>query len=863
MLLAGMALALVSLWLYLPQLRGVPRRWQLLLPGMRLAVVGLLMLSLLKPAVLRLKSGDEQPALVVLIDQSLSMGVADREYSSAQQVALTDALGALPPGVRQLVGQRLRELMEVFRTQLAQVAHLLADVDYARLSGRGEEAAGARLDEALKRATATAAQFRSALDGVAFSEEQREEMIAIARWPEAGAVAQWARKSGDVLARAQRRLTDLQGDADKLRYQTEKVVKQAGEQILAESRLRLAERAITAPDLGLLDRLPPDVPLFGFSYGGELRPVPLRAAAEPARRLALEPAGGGQTLPRAVTEALQSLRGREVQAVVVVTDGRQPGGAPGEWRSPVPIYPLQCGGENSVRDLAIDALEAPVSPFAGETIRVRVRVRSLGLSAKELPVSLTLGGHLVETRMVTVAANQLASAEFEVKLPAAGVHELQASIPVNAAEATPANNASRRLVKVHETKLRVAVLAGVAGWDYQYVRNGLSRSPWASLTEQVIGPGEKLALRPELLAQQDVILLFNVAPAALEASHWQELRRAVIDRGSGLFIIAPEAQALQEYENHVVAAEFLPYTGRAHWQHWRGEAPAVRVAPVAEAASEPSLCLADETDESRRRWAQLPSIYHYIAMPQLKVGAVRRLLEEPSARAPLLTESRVGAGWVYFLALDETWRWRRGIGDRDHERLWLQLVRSAAMEPYALSSGPLALDLERLETSAEEPVRVRVGVDAAAAGVLPQLRVLAGGQLVREERLQQEANRPPGRYTAQLGALPPGEYTVEASLRDPAGERRLTMPLAVGAPVAAELANVAADPAYLKQLAASSGGEWFTLDRLAELPRRLSRLREESAQPVEVRLWDSWLLYAAVLSLLAAEWACRKGVGLP
>src|SRR5215218_9765967 len=96
----GLVTIVAVVWLYPPQVKGLAWRWRWGLPMLRAGGMLALAAALLKPAVLRPKTTDEQGAVIVLVDRSRSMAVADNARSPAQLVALADGLGRLPPGVR-------------------------------------------------------------------------------------------------------------------------------------------------------------------------------------------------------------------------------------------------------------------------------------------------------------------------------------------------------------------------------------------------------------------------------------------------------------------------------------------------------------------------------------------------------------------------------------------------------------------------------------------------------------------------------------------------------------------------------------------------------------------------------------------
>src|SRR5215207_4168522 len=113
--------------------------------------------ALLKPALLRPKTADEQGTVVVLVDRSRSMAVIDNARSPAQLVALADGLGMLPPGSRSEAGAAVAARAAEVRPLVGAAERAWGDLEYARVAGRGVEAARERVVRA-------AEQLRVALD---------------------------------------------------------------------------------------------------------------------------------------------------------------------------------------------------------------------------------------------------------------------------------------------------------------------------------------------------------------------------------------------------------------------------------------------------------------------------------------------------------------------------------------------------------------------------------------------------------------------------------------------------------------------------------------------------------------------------
>src|SRR5688572_17927052 len=150
----GVLVVVAVLWLYRSQVRELswPARWGL--PLLRVVALLLLVVSLLRPAVIRQRTHEERGALLVLIDRSRSMSVTDNTRTPPQLVALADALGRLPDGARSTPGADLAAELERVDGLAEQLLAAQADLQYARVSGRGVEDAQERVGESHARLAA-------------------------------------------------------------------------------------------------------------------------------------------------------------------------------------------------------------------------------------------------------------------------------------------------------------------------------------------------------------------------------------------------------------------------------------------------------------------------------------------------------------------------------------------------------------------------------------------------------------------------------------------------------------------------------------------------------------------------------------
>ena len=99
--------------------------------------------------------------------------------------------------------------------------------------------------------------------------------------------------------------------------------------------------------------------------------------------------------------------------------------------------------------------------------------------------------------------------------------------------------------------------------------------------------------------------------------------------------------------------------------------------------------------------------------PDLKPG-VRVLAEHPArtgpngAALPVVLMHYVGAGKVVFHCTDETWRWRRRVGDVYFARYWVQTLRDLSRSALLDKDRKAELSVDREEYRRGDAVRLRV-----------------------------------------------------------------------------------------------------------------------------------------------------------
>ncbi len=864
-------IALAVVWLYPSQVRRVRRPWRWVLPGLRVTALLVLTAALLQPAVRRLRRADERGAVLLLVDRSRSMAVSDSTRSPAQLVALADAFGHLPKGIRAAAMAGVVLELERLRDRVADVASAGNDAETAEAFGRGVEGARARLSAARTAFAEAAVALSARSESVPAAGELRARLAAIKDVPDA-APHSWAADARARIDAVLIALTAAQGDVDRQLYASNAGVKSACDELARLSRWSLVEQALLRPKTGLISQISPNMPVAGYTFSDTVEPIPLNSS--PPRFLGA-PNGRASNIAGAPAAALAGTGGRPVRAVVVFSDGRHIGGeaaiVSGMIPAGVPVFTIGVAPAERGRDLAFDpSLSVPDSAFVGETLVVRAAITAAGMPAGATEVQLRVGDLAQSQRVELKPDGTPTPVAFSLQLKQGGPQKVVVSIPPAPGEITAENNVMERWIKVLPERMKVAAYAGTPGWDFQFLREALTQTAWVKPESGILDAvTPRLDMTPEQILQQDVIVLSDVPAGALDDVQWDAVNRFVRERGGSLFLLAgPDYLPATYTPATIVPSALLPYDVKKftpNWRTWPGEEPAFRFSPAPDIGSELSDAFRlGPGAGTLGHWQSLGGAFRFMPLAELNARLnTRALLVEADSRMPVLTESFPGNGRVLFLGVNETWRWRFKVGGRDFRRFWLQLMRYAAGAPYAVQGDLVALDVDKVAPAPHDPLTIRTRI-LQGGGDGYRVEVWRDGAVVQSPALVKEGQTGGGRYVATVAGLDEGDYVVR--LFNPADDNpaaaQLEMAIHVVAGAGPEMADVSGDEGLLRRVAQASGGEFLPIDRMNELPGLLAATGEDESHFSEVPIWNSPLLFVFVVACFGAEWAVRKRCGL-
>src|SRR4051812_31110619 len=285
--------------------------------------------------------------------------------------------------------------------------------------------------------------------------------------------------------------------------------------------------------------------------------------------LAKDPAQGKATLIRKALEYIRGrYEGRDLAGILLISDGASTGGFDEDsgdgavrdfLRSLDTRVHTVWAARRGLRDVAVAKVMADEFAFVRTVVRIDAVIRTTGLPARQVPVTLSTDGQPLRQKLVELpAGDHDVTVTFEVTPPRVGRYVYEVSVPVAAGEAVTTNNARSFVVRVIRDKIRVLQVAGQPSWDVRALRQMLKSNPNVDLisffilrTQDSVSlvPNDEMSLIPfptrELFEQQlpsfDLIIMQDFEYLPYGIGDYLENLRSYVEGGGGLAMLGGSA----------------------------------------------------------------------------------------------------------------------------------------------------------------------------------------------------------------------------------------------------------------------------------------------------------------------------------
>jgi hypothetical protein len=648
-----------------------------------------------------------------------------------------------------------------------------------------------------------------------------------------------------------------------------------GEDPTGQTRMQLVAKVLDRPD-GLLATLRPthDVRLFRV----QRKPTPIRGLDELTAR------GNRTTLGDALDLHLGAIGGSNVDAVRGIT-----------------IHTIGVGDPEPPRNAWLVGPPGPKEALCLEEVGFDVTVRAEGLQGQRARVELhgsrdggpfvplaTANGELPadgESTRVRVFHSFQEPGDWTLRFALAALPE----------ESQLDDNEDTRFLRVNDEKVRVLYVEERPRWEYRYVKNSLKRVDPSIQMQAVLfeasprfeqehskelPPLRDLPRTAKELLQYHVVLIGDVAPERIAPNEegirrWLEMLVEFVEFGGGVGFLFGDAAMPERYRNTPLQ-DLLPVVLEDKaWVAQNRPSRERAFRPVLENPLQPHEILLLQRDPAfnRRLWEDgLPGFHVYYPVQRARPGA-SVLLQHPIdantyGKRAIAVASPHPRGNTFFLATDETWRWRDPYAETYMDAFWRNVVRFLAQGRLQRRDDLIELTVDKalLETGDKVRVQLRVHDAELQPSVAADHPVFLRDQRGKvERRVLRAVPGEPGAYQASFTIADAGAYSfLVFANQNPADTVLAREDVLVKVPDR-EMADSSQDAETLRRIAeqsrgADGAGRYVFLADSASLASDFQhRKAYESREDTRTRpAWDNAYALLLLLVVLAAEWILRK-----
>ena len=618
-------------------------------------------------------------------------------------------------------------------------------------------------------------------------------------------------------------------------------------------------------------RIPDDPAAAGDRAPGDSA-APAAGTPPVARPIDLDPSD--TALGEAIELAIDDAPGRGIAALVLLTDGvstrgvepvavvrRAAEASGGSARGPIFAVPM--GGLEPPPDVAVAEILAPPEVTLDDTVAITATIRAVGLAGRAATVELRdAAGSVLESKPLDLADGRR-QVTFAWRATAAGRAALTVAVPPQEGEATADNNARDLAIAVTTRTFKTLVVDDAARWDTRFLDHAIRRDKGFEATVVLASaakPDEELPADAEGWAAYDLVLLGDVPATLLDAERQQALAEAVEKRGVGV-VFQPGGEHLpREYAGAPLAALFpIEFEAVAGEGSGTVEAPdfePLAMAVTARGAMHPAFAISGDAAGNREAWREMPPFFRAAAVSRPKPSAtVLAEVADPRGRGalPLVAEAPFGRGRVAWIGTEETFRWRRNVGDPVFWRFWGQALRSIARrDDRPWDTSWLAVEPGRCEPGSSVLIELNLvdGAKRPVEAAIQPVGVAVDGTTIP---LELTAAERPGLYR--------GAYTPERAGRHIVAATSAAGPLSADLVVTTssrELARTAVDRGALRGLADLTGGVVLEPEAFSTLPYRLAEATIEASRTLEDDVWDTWPVLVLLVGLYCIDIGIRR-----
>ncbi len=604
----------------------------------------------------------------------------------------------------------------------------------------------------------------------------------------------------------------------------------------------------------------------------------------------LSPDGKATSLSRALVAAAKKLPRKDVEAVIMLSDGVH-----NSARNPlevavkmgIPVHTVGVGASLrsnvSYRDIQVTGMDCPDRMMLNNKAQIKASVEGIGLAGRVVKVLLQDDGKTIEEAELTL--DEIEGSQevtFEFRPTVKGTHTYTVQVPPASEEKIEENNQRSAVTLVVEPGIRVLYVEGTLRAEYgALVDRFLAKDPdleFCALVQTRPNvflrrsniEGLELTAIPadeEMVNKFDVFIIGDLDNSYIRPQH-QELFAKRIRNGAGLVMLGGYHSLGPGGYAGTPLGDLLPVRLGSREIGQITDLFLPQLTP--DGARHPIFANISgffPTKTGTAKVAGLPPLDGCTRVEGPRAGAtVLAICPVDPNSMPVLAVQPVGKGRTAVFSGDTTRKWQQGPRALDQEspflRFWGQMVRwlagrSGAVEAKAGITG----STDKAYYEPEEPIRISAVVRDERGEGTDDAKVTAKirGHSGRPEKVDLSVvPGPGGHYSGSFEPKAAGAYEVVVEGR--VAELTLEsekIQVEVGRPNL-EFEKLDLDDKMLGRIASDTGGRYVHITTADHLIDQLDRTQRKKRVYLEKQLYWPPLFWLLFVGVLTAEWILRK-----
>ncbi len=530
----------------------------------------------------------------------------------------------------------------------------------------------------------------------------------------------------------------------------------------------------------------------------------------------------------------------------------------------IPLFTVGIGDSTEQKDILITKVLTNELVYNQTEVPVDVTIKSSGFKGEKVEVILSEGSKELGRSQLTLEEG---TREYSVRLSytpdGEGIKKYSVRVSRLPGELTTANNQRTFLARILKSKLRILIIAGSPSPDVSVLKQTLREDKnldVRSLTQKSSSAFYEGSMTAQLLDSSDCIMFIGFPIASTGNALLDPVRTSIQRRSTPIFFIDGKNVDEQKLAS---LGSFLPFT--------RTNTSANEQLVFMEPSQKNHPILAAGAEQNEAGWKRLPPLFKTQTVSKAKAEATVLATTKINAivlNDPLVLIRNVNKQKSLAVLGYGLWRWRlmaQGIPETE-KLLATFLSNSIRWLTTRDDNRPVKVTPIKTAFTQGEPIEFTGQVYDASANPVENAQIKLVAQQSGKE--YETTLRPigNGRYEGTLEGPGEGDYSYKAvasSDGQPLGEDRGRF--SVGE-LALEFQDTRMNVQLLRQLAARTGGEFYTPSGFPDIFSRLKNLPSFVPRDIhltrEFELWNWKYMLALVVLLFAVEWFIRKRSGM-